>query len=266
MKKNRVFQTIVPNIGFEYRQFSNISTIFGYLLAMGLEEATQLTQFIRVLYHFYEPIRDSHIEDYVKQIEENQVDLGIENLREYFEGVFSWKQQERVLSEMIFTKLVDLYVYYVKIIASHVLAKRQFNIDHRDVLRNFLNVKKCYRDIFKVPLFHSIEDEQLAEQLISLRNILVHNVNFIPDSYLPKFHNWDQLGCITQREEEILEITLNFDSLERLGLFLVKSAADVDNRLAENFEIKQYYFDAKDIPQDVQINLEFLDDDFFEDD
>ena len=91
----------------------------------------------------------------------------------------------------------------------------------------------------------------------------MHSISFIPDNYVTKFHNWKDLECLKQ-DADILYIQLDFSSLGKLGNFLVKSVADIDNRLSEKFNIESYYFDEKDIPVNEKSPTGIEDEDFSE--
>jgi len=88
-------------------------------------------------------------------------------------------------------------------------------------------------------------------------------MNFIPDNYLSKFHDWKKLECI-KKDDDILCIQLDFSSLGKLGNFLVKSVADIDNRMSERYSIDRYYFDEEDIPENEISPTEIIEEDFSE--
>jgi hypothetical protein len=56
--------------------------------------------------------------------------------------------------------------------------------------------------------------------------------------------------------------------LDNLGNFLSKSVAEIDDRISEEYEIEQYYFDEEDVPEEERSSYEYdiEDEDFFDED
>ena len=168
--KKYIYDTAVPNIEFNIRGFSSKVTLIGYVFAQGLAQIDELLHFIRVQYHVFEPYRESIIKGYLDQINEGKIkDLDYDyDWNKHFQTTFSWDEQEKLISELVFTKLVKRYITYLKDMASYVIDKNQFPLDKKVPLRNFPNIKKCFHDHFNTPLYLEPEDETLAGQLISM--------------------------------------------------------------------------------------------------
>jgi len=115
------------------------------------------------------------------------------------------------------------------------------------------------------PLYLTANEENLAGQIITIRNLIVHNFNYIPDDYIAKFYNWKELECIKQ-DDDIFYIELDFSSLDKLGNFLSKSVADIDNRISEKYNMEQYYFNEEEMPAEEKSSYDIADEDFFDED
>ncbi len=203
------------------------------------------------------------IEGFLEQINEGNIkDLKKDyNWNKHFQSLFDWEEQEELISELVFTKIVNRYITYLTDIASYTIDKNEYSLDKKALLRNFPNIKKCYREHFNTPLYLTPEVETLADQLITIRNIIVHGLNYIPDRYYPKFQNWEELGCVRQ-DEDILFVKFDIRSLERFGLFFTKSVADIDTRLSNNHHLDMYYIYEEDITEEYKSYTESIDEEF----
>ena len=119
---------------------------------------------------------------------------------------------------------------------------------------------KRFRKELGLPLYLTPEDERLANQIVTIRNILVHNISVIPDRYLGRFTNWQELGCIRQ-DSDLLIIQMNLSCLDKLGNFLSKSIADIDSRAASQFDLEEYYFEEGDKPTEASLDINLIDGD-----
>jgi hypothetical protein len=154
---------------------------------------------------------------------------------------------------------------YIRDIAEQVvrITQRTEDTNEKIDLSNYPKIKKFFRERIGIPLYLTAEEENLAGQIITIRNLVVHNFNYIPDNYTTKFSNWKELACITQ-DDDIFYIDLDFSSLDNLGNFLSKSVANIDDRISEKYGIEQYYFDEEDVPEEEKSLYDFDDEDFLE--
>jgi len=93
-----------------------------------------------------------------------------------------------------------------------------------------------------------------------MRNILVHNISVIPDKYLSRFSNWQDLDCIHQ-DSDLLIIQMDLNCLAKFGNFLSKSVADIDSRAASKFQLDEYYFTDEDKPSEQSFDPNSIDGD-----
>lgn len=238
-KAKYAYETTIPYLDFNFRKFSKKATLEGIVFAQSLEEIDRFLFFERVIYHYFEPTKESVISGFLEQVDNES-----EDWNKHFQEIFDWKEQEKIVSELIFTRIVNWYTVYLVEMAHHVIKKTNPALiaDAKKNLRTFPRLKKYYRNKLDTPLCITAQDEILTDQIITLRNLIVHNLHHVPDKYMPKFHNWQKLGCI-KRNSDVLYIELDFSSLERLGNFLSKSIADIDKRISQNFDLDTYYFD-----------------------
>jgi hypothetical protein len=158
---------------------------------------------------------------------------------------------------------------YIRDIAEHVARRTKLSegTNLKIDLSNYPKVKRFFREKLEFSLYLTPEEENLAGQIITIRNLIVHNFNYIPDRFLTKFYNWKELACIKQ-DDDVFYIELDFSSLDNLGNFLSKSVAEIDDRISEEYEIEQYYFDEEDVPEEERSSYEYdiEDEDFFDED
>lgn len=258
-----VYDTTVPYLDFNFRKFSKKATIIGCVFASSLEELDRFLFFQRWVYHIFEPKKEWAIKKFLSQIDhENKAEW-----KQSLSQTFDWKEQEKIVSELIFTRIANRYLIYIRDIAEQVirLAKLAEDSNARIDLSNYPKIKRFYRERTKIPLYLAANEENFAGQIITIRNLVVHNFNYIPDNHIEKFHNWKELKCI-KKDDDVFYIDLDFSSLDNLGNFLVKSVADIDNRIAEKYSIKQYYFDEEDVPKEEKLLYDIEDEGFFDED
>ena len=254
-------ESTIAEIGFEFQEYTNKVSIIGYAFAQFLERINKFLFFIRTIYQHFEPIRDEISADFANELFRAYPNDDFD-WNNHFRIVFSWNEQKKFISELLFTKIANRYLTYLVDMASYVIDKNELDVDKKAWLRSFPKIKKCYRDNFNVPLFVTDEDEKLGDQLITIRNIVVHGLGYIPDNYYAKFHNWEDLQCIKQ-DSDILHIEFDFITLEKYGEFLAKSIAELENRLVKECSIDQYYFTEDDIPNEYESYTENIDEDLY---
>lgn len=260
-----IYETTIPYLDFNYRKHSNKATIIGYVFAQEIEKIDRFLFFIRAIYHVFEPSKDTVVNGFLDQTAELSLTSSNDDTdwELHFQEIFSWEEQEKVIAKLIFTQITNLYLNYITDMASYVIDKEQLQIDKKNALRSYPKIKRCFRMDLETPLHITDEEERLADQIVTLRNLVVHSLDYIPDKYYPKFHDWKNLGCIKQ-DSDIFHIEFDYKSLEKFGDFLSKAIADIDNRLSENHDLPSYFFDEEDVPDDYVAYTDKIDHESFD--
>jgi len=253
-----IFDTTIPYVDFNFRKYSHLATLPGIVFAQLMEEVDRFLFFLRTAYHFFHPFKEHTINSFLRQLE----DQDDPSLDEHFRELLDWNERERLVAETLLTRIVNSYKLYLVEIGIHInrRANSEFFDNDSPPLRNFSQIRKTYREVFRVPLYLSAREERMAVQIITLRNLIVHDIGFVPDRYLGRFENWSEFECIRE-DGGLLFFGMNLRCLERFGNFLCQSVAHVDARLAREFELERYTFDDSDIPQDQGSRIDVLDDD-----
>jgi len=252
-KENRnIYKTTVPFLEFNFRQYSKKATLIGIAFAQYIEQIDRFLFFERWVYHCFEPNKKWAIENFVNQEKELEPHQTTKHLQEYYRKLFGWEEQEKIIAELLFMMIVNRYTIYIRDIVGQCIniTELEQKQSRKFDLSSFPKIKAFYKDFLSIPLFTTTEEEKFVEQILAIRNLIVHSYNDIPDKFVTKFHNWKDLGCIKQ-DSDLLIIQLDFPSLNKLGNFLVKSVADIDARLSEKFNIAFYYFDEEDMPKNA---------------
>lgn len=207
------YETTVPFLQFNYRQYSDKATIIGLVFAQSTEEIDRFLFFQRWVYHCFEPHKKWAIDNFVIQNKEVEPNETKKSLKKYYQKLFGWEEQEKIIAELIFTRIVNWYTIYIKDIAGQALYRAELEKKHNKKfdLSSYSKVKAFYKDYLNAPLYTQPEDENLAGQILTIRNLIVHSLSYIPDNYVTKFHNWKDLECIKQ-DADILYIQLDFSS------------------------------------------------------
>lgn len=257
---NYTYDTTIPYLDFNVRKFTKKMTLIGIVFAQDVEEIDRFLFYIRVSHHYFESEKDYVINSFMSQINDDDIDW-----KEHFQEIFHWNNQEKFVSVLIFTRLINMYIIYLTEMANLVIkgSYPELISESKKVLRNFPRIKKCYTDYFDTPLYLTPADESFINQLVTLRNLLVHGIGVIPDDYLTKFENWKDLGCIKQ-DSDVFYLDFSFTELERFGNFITNSVTDIDSRMSEKFDIPSYYFDEDDIPDEYMQQTDYFDE-FFDD-
>jgi len=252
-----IFDTTIPYVDFNYRKYSTKATLLAYVFAQSMEEIDQFLFYLRGIHHYFEPIGASVMDGFLEQVSTEDR----EALKEDIQGIFNWQRQERLVSELILARIVDSYVFYLIGMADHIVRRtaRSSSTESFAPRRTFPQTKEYFRKEIGVPLYLTPADERLADQIVTMRNILVHNVSVIPDKYLARFANWQELQCIRQ-DSDLLIIQMNFSCVDQLGNFLSKSVADIDSRAASQFKLEQHLFD-EDMPAKPSLDPYLIDGD-----
>lgn len=258
-----IYDTTIPYLDFNFKKFSNKATIKGYLFASSLEDLDRFLFFQRWVYHIFEPNKKWAIKEFLSQINRESKAEWKERLSQ----TFDWEEQEKVISELVLPRIVNRYTIYIRDMADQVihLTKPAEDVERKYDLSNYPKIKKFYKEHLGIPLYLTANEENLAGQIMTIRNLIVHNFNYIPDNYVAKFYNWKELECIKQ-DDDIFYIELAFSSLDKLGNFLSKSVADIDNRISEKYNIEQYYFDEEDVPAEEKSDYETTDEEYADED
>ena len=98
-----VFKTTIPYVDFNYRKFSDNATIPAVLFAQSMEEIDRFLFFLRGIYHYFEPFTESVISGFLLQLQE-ETDP---SLKEDFQEIFRWSAREKLVAELILSKIVN---------------------------------------------------------------------------------------------------------------------------------------------------------------
>jgi hypothetical protein len=162
--------------------------MIGYIFASSLEQLDQFLFFQRWIYHVFEPKKEWAVKRFLSQIDRK---LRVE-WKKNLDHTFDWNAQEKIVSELLFTRVVNYYLIYIRDIAEHVARRTKLSegTNLKIDLSNYPKVKRFFREKLEFSLYLTPEEENLAGQIITIRNLIVHNFNYIPDRFLTKFYNW----------------------------------------------------------------------------
>jgi hypothetical protein len=70
-------------------------------------------------------IKKRIIKSFAIQNKELELNKTKKSLKNYYQVLFSWEEQEKTIAELLFTRIVDLYTRYLKDIAGQVFFRAE---------------------------------------------------------------------------------------------------------------------------------------------
>ena len=263
MTENEEFKFVIPPIKFAPIHFTDDLTLVGYSYHIFSDQAETFLLYLRHTNGLMEVEKDSVIDSIVEAARQ---EMGIDtddDGREEMRDILSWSRHEQFVLELLFTHLSDNFIYYLKGIVDYIFRKNpktlksektethKFILEHETMtelrgalvdkrmqkLDTFAKLKDCFRKDFGFELFASEREYEFIDEILMLRNVLVHNNGHIDEKFMRRFSDLSKIDCIDVIEEGLAVVKINFVHLEKYGAFLVKAVADIDSRASKKFNL-----------------------------
>lgn len=274
-KQHRSTTSDIPPVDFNPRQFTDKATIPANVYASFSSRAENLTDFLRHANRLLETHKDFVVDSIRKQARiMMNTDFSDEDTEEIKE-VLTWSSHEEFVAELILSRLSENYLIYLTDLANHIFRTKpetmksektethEFILGHSSMIElvsvmadkqaeklvTFQQIKDCYRKTFGMPLYTSQKDADLADEIIGIRNVIVHNQGMIDEQFMRRFPRYAKLACIAV-DDDVAFVRIGLHHLKRYGVFLAKSVADIDRRAAAKFGLPTLYMSGITPPED----------------
>jgi len=229
-----------PPFEFGLGEYSDHSSLYGALYHIHAERMEEFVDFLsiagKLIIKHARKVYRSTLAEFEFQTHQEMPD----EYEERLVRVMYWGTHEEFVYEMIFVRLVEIFLIYLTDVIYGILKVRHLSEAEIEKVISKLNtfnaIKQFYANV-DFALFTSKKDALEIERIVAMRNLVVHKKGYVDDRFLARFPSLKGISGIRVVEEGLAEVRLNQRTLRKYSTILARVVSKIDKRAIKKFHI-----------------------------